>query len=61
MYWIFNESYGGKMTAQFANTLFDAIVSNDIIINLQGVMLGDSWISGIDYVNTWPTYEKKKL
>ena len=55
-YWIFSESYGGKMTANFGVLLYDAIANGTITINFQGVVLGDSWISGIDYVNTWPDY-----
>ena len=55
-YWIFSESYGGKMTANFGVALYNAISNGDIVINFQGVVLGDSWISGIDYVNTWPDY-----
>jgi len=55
-YWIFSESYGGKMTANFGVHLHNAIVNGDIAMNFQGVTLGDSWISGIDYVNTWPAY-----
>lgn len=55
-YWVFSESYGGKMTANFGVVLYDAIANGEITINFQGVVLGDSWISGIDYVNTWPDY-----
>mmetsp|Transcript_10194 Transcript_10194/g.15452 ORF Transcript_10194/g.15452 Transcript_10194/m.15452 type:complete len:450 (+) Transcript_10194:28-1377(+) len=55
-FWIFSESYGGKMTAHFAVLLYNAIADGEIAINLQGVVLGDSWISGISYVNTWPDY-----
>jgi serine carboxypeptidase 1 len=52
-FFIFSESYGGKMTVSIANTLLAAKANGKININLRGVALGDSWISGVDYVNTW--------
>mmetsp|Transcript_13116 Transcript_13116/g.16210 ORF Transcript_13116/g.16210 Transcript_13116/m.16210 type:complete len:446 (-) Transcript_13116:104-1441(-) len=55
-YYIFSESYGGKMTATFGNVLYDAIQSGSIMMNFKGVTLGDSWIQGVAYVNTWPDY-----
>ena len=55
-YWIFSESYGGKMTAAFGVVLFEAISSGEISMNFQGVTLGDSWISGMSYVDTWADY-----
>ncbi|CEF62455.1 Retinoid-inducible serine carboxypeptidase [Strongyloides ratti] len=53
---IFCESYGGKMAAEFSRYLFNAIRNKEIDINFSGVALGDSWISAMDFVNTWPEY-----
>jgi serine carboxypeptidase 1 len=52
-FFIFSESYGGKMTATIANTLLAAKASGPFSINLRGIAMGDSWINGIDYVSTW--------
>jgi serine carboxypeptidase 1 len=54
--YIFSESYGGKMAAQFALTLYKTILKGKIKCNLKGVNLGDSWISPIDSVLTWAPY-----
>ncbi|CAG7826484.1 unnamed protein product [Allacma fusca] len=54
--YIFSESYGGKMAAQFALRLQKQIVKGKIKCNLKGVSLGDSWISPIDSVLTWAPY-----
>jgi len=45
--WIFSESYGGKMTANFGVALHDAIQNKEITINFKGVALGDSWIDPV--------------
>jgi serine carboxypeptidase 1 len=55
-FYIFCESYGGKMSAAFAKTLQDSIDAGTIKVNLKGVALGDSWISAMDFVNTWGPY-----
>ena len=53
-FFIFSESYGGKMTATIANTLLAAkAAGGGFTINLRGIAMGDSWINGIDYVSTW--------
>jgi serine carboxypeptidase 1 len=57
-FYIFSESYGGKMAAVFANDLQQAIAAGQMQLNFRGVGLGDSWISPIDYVNTWGPYLK---
>lgn len=44
------------MTADFGNVLYDAIANSSITMDFRGVVLQDSWISGISYVNTWPSY-----
>jgi serine carboxypeptidase 1 len=55
-FWIFCESYGGKMTAHFGATLQKAILAKTITMNFKGVALGDSWISPTDYTSTWGPY-----
>jgi len=55
-FWIFCESYGGKMTTSFAKALNDAIKAGKINSNFRGVALGDSWIEPMDFVNTWAPY-----
>uniref|UniRef100_A0A6P7FN15 Retinoid-inducible serine carboxypeptidase n=1 Tax=Diabrotica virgifera virgifera TaxID=50390 RepID=A0A6P7FN15_DIAVI len=46
--YIFCESYGGKMAAEIALVLYQAIQKGEIESNLKGVALGDSWISPLD-------------
>uniref|UniRef100_A0A0N4Z187 Retinoid-inducible serine carboxypeptidase n=1 Tax=Parastrongyloides trichosuri TaxID=131310 RepID=A0A0N4Z187_PARTI len=55
-FYIFCESYGGKMSAEFSRYLFNAIRNKELNITFSGVNLGDSWISAMDFVNTWPDY-----
>lgn len=55
-FYIFAESYGGKMTVAFAIQLKQAMASNNVQCDFRGVGLGDSWISPYDYVNTWGPY-----
>ncbi|KAK3869436.1 hypothetical protein Pcinc_025254 [Petrolisthes cinctipes] len=54
--YIFSESYGGKMAAQFAVTLQRAIQMKKVRCQLAGVALGDSWISPVDAVLSWGPY-----
>ncbi|KAG8186687.1 hypothetical protein JTE90_014761 [Oedothorax gibbosus] len=54
--YIFSESYGGKMTVDFALALTQAIKSKNITCNFKGIALGDSWISPLDSVFTWGSY-----
>uniref|UniRef100_A0A914XST3 Serine carboxypeptidase n=1 Tax=Panagrolaimus superbus TaxID=310955 RepID=A0A914XST3_9BILA len=44
------------MSAEFGKQLQDAIDNGTIKANLAGIALGDSWISPMDFVNTWPEY-----
>lgn len=53
---IFSESYGGKMASCFSQYLLQAIAGGKIKLNFRGVELGDSWISGISYVNAWAPF-----
>jgi len=55
-FYVFSESYGGKMAAAFALELHKAIQANQLKCNLKGVVLGDAWISPMDYVNSWAPY-----
>ncbi|KAL5473680.1 hypothetical protein EMCRGX_G028196 [Ephydatia muelleri] len=55
-FYIFSESYGGKMAAAFGLTLFNAIKAGQVKCIFKGVALGDSWISPVDSVATWSSY-----
>ncbi|XP_051571216.1 retinoid-inducible serine carboxypeptidase-like [Myxocyprinus asiaticus] len=55
-FYIFSESYGGKMAAAISLELTKAIQVASIKCNFAGVALGDSWISPIDSVMTWGPY-----
>eukprot|EP01118_Nematostelium_gracile_P007190 TRINITY_DN2326_c0_g1_i2.p1 TRINITY_DN2326_c0_g1~~TRINITY_DN2326_c0_g1_i2.p1 ORF type:complete len:427 (-),score=123.79 TRINITY_DN2326_c0_g1_i2:56-1291(-) len=46
-FWVFCESYGGKMTANFGVELDLAIRQKRIQANFIGVALGDSWIDPV--------------
>jgi len=54
--YIFSESYGGKMAAAFSKVLYTSIQAGDVKCNFQGLAMGDSWISPLDYVLTWGPY-----
>ncbi|XP_041941959.1 retinoid-inducible serine carboxypeptidase [Alosa sapidissima] len=55
-FFIFSESYGGKMAAAISLELAKAISQGDVKCNFAGVALGDSWISPLDSVLTWGPY-----
>nr|DBA21821.1 TPA: hypothetical protein GDO54_012950 [Pyxicephalus adspersus] len=55
-FYIFSESYGGKMAAAISLALHKAVLAGDIKCNFAGVALGDSWISPIDSVISWGPY-----
>ncbi|XP_008070211.2 retinoid-inducible serine carboxypeptidase [Carlito syrichta] len=55
-FYIFSESYGGKMAAGIGLELYKAIQQGTIKCNFAGVALGDSWISPIDSVLSWGPY-----
>ncbi|TKR58874.1 hypothetical protein L596_030261 [Steinernema carpocapsae] len=48
-FYIFSESYGGKVAAVFGDLLYKKVQSDEININFKGVVLGNSWISPVDY------------
>ncbi|KAM9844054.1 retinoid-inducible serine carboxypeptidase [Aulostomus maculatus] len=55
-FYIFSESYGGKMAAAIALELTKAVAQGTLKCNFGGVALGDSWISPVDSVMTWGPY-----
>ncbi|XP_077618988.1 retinoid-inducible serine carboxypeptidase isoform X1 [Crocuta crocuta] len=55
-FYIFSESYGGKMAAGIGLELHKAIQQGTIQCNFGGVALGDSWISPINSVLSWGPY-----
>ncbi|XP_030841632.1 retinoid-inducible serine carboxypeptidase [Strongylocentrotus purpuratus] len=57
-FYIFSESYGGKMTAAFSQKLLQAIQAGKVSADFKGFAMGDSWISPVDYVMTWGPYLK---
>lgn len=50
---IVGESYGGKHASMIGLALSKAIAAGEMKANLGGVLLGDSWISPVDYVFSW--------
>ncbi|KAM9783804.1 retinoid-inducible serine carboxypeptidase isoform 1-T1 [Syngnathus typhle] len=55
-FYIFSESYGGKMAAAISLELVKAIEQGELKCKFAGVALGDSWISPVDSVMTWGPY-----
>ncbi|XP_015283573.1 PREDICTED: retinoid-inducible serine carboxypeptidase [Gekko japonicus] len=55
-FYIFSESYGGKMAAAIALELHKAVQAETIKCRFLGVALGDSWISPLDSVLSWGPY-----
>lgn len=55
-FYIFSESYGGKMAAAIALELTKAQARGEVKCRFGGVALGDSWISPLDSVMTWGPY-----
>ncbi|KAM6966403.1 retinoid-inducible serine carboxypeptidase [Tautogolabrus adspersus] len=55
-FYIFSESYGGKMAAAISLELTKAVAHGSLKCNFAGVALGDSWISPLDSVMTWGPY-----
>ncbi|KAM4843414.1 retinoid-inducible serine carboxypeptidase [Thomomys bottae] len=55
-FYIFSESYGGKMAAGISLELYKAIQQGTIKCKFSGVALGDSWISPVDSVMSWGPY-----
>ncbi|XP_029014868.1 retinoid-inducible serine carboxypeptidase isoform X2 [Betta splendens] len=55
-FYIFSESYGGKMAAAISLELTKAAAKGAVKCRFAGVALGDSWISPLDSVMTWGPY-----
>ncbi|KAL2765290.1 retinoid-inducible serine carboxypeptidase precursor [Daubentonia madagascariensis] len=55
-FYIFSESYGGKMAAGIGLELYKAVQQGTIKCTFSGVALGDSWISPVDSVLSWGPY-----
>ncbi|KAG7221979.1 hypothetical protein INR49_028262, partial [Caranx melampygus] len=55
-FYIFSESYGGKMAAAISMELVKAVEQGTVKCRFAGVALGDSWISPLDSVMTWGPY-----
>lgn len=55
-FYIFSESYGGKMTAAFSQKLLKAVEAGKVSADFKGFAMGDSWISPVDSVMTWGPY-----
>ena len=54
--YIFCESYGGKMGAQFALEIHRAQKREELRLTFRGVFLGDSWIAPVDFTQAWLPY-----
>jgi len=56
-FWIFSESYGGKMTANFGVALDKAIQNGALKMDqFMGVALGDSWIDPVGCMYSYPPF-----
>nr|XP_015211524.1 PREDICTED: retinoid-inducible serine carboxypeptidase isoform X2 [Lepisosteus oculatus] len=55
-FYIFSESYGGKMASAISLSLHEAVQKGLIKCRFAGVALGDSWISPLDSVLSWGPY-----
>ncbi|XP_034242408.1 retinoid-inducible serine carboxypeptidase-like [Thrips palmi] len=55
-WYIFGESYGGKVAAEFALRLCEEIEAGRLSANFKGVVMGDSWLSGVAHVDSWAPY-----
>ena len=54
-FYVFGQSYGGKMAASFTADLHKAIQNNEIQCNLKGVGIGNGFVSPIDSIGSWPS------
>ena len=55
-FYIFGESYGGKMATAFGKRLHETIKEKEIKCDFKGVALGDSLISPVDSSFSWGEY-----
>ena len=52
-FYIFGQSYGGKMTGALTYYLQKAIENGEIACNLRGAGIGNGWVSGTDTMVSW--------
>jgi len=52
-FYVFGQSYGGKMAAHLARQLYNEILMGNIQLVLMGFAMGNAWISPIDATLTW--------
>jgi serine carboxypeptidase 1 len=55
-FWIFGQSYGGKMGVAFAERLQEGIDAGDINCNLGGYAMGNSWIHPVASTLSWAPF-----
>ena len=56
-FWVFCESYGGKMTAYFGAALADSIKTGSISnLKFKGVSLGDGWLDPVGCMESYGPY-----
>ncbi|XP_050296189.1 retinoid-inducible serine carboxypeptidase-like isoform X2 [Anthonomus grandis grandis] len=54
--YIFSESYGGKMTAEIALHIHEAVQKKTLNVHLKGIGLGDAYISPLDSTISMASY-----
>ena len=54
-FYIFVQSYGGKIAAALPYYLLKAIESGNVKCNLKGTAIGNGYVSGPDFLVTWPS------
>jgi serine carboxypeptidase 1 len=55
-FYIFCESYGGKMILSISEAVLAAIDAGTLPLNFKGIGLGDGWVDGLSYVQTWAPF-----
>ena len=53
-FYIFGQSYGGKMASALTYYLQKAITGGEIKCNLRGLGIGNGWVSPTDIMLSWP-------
>lgn len=57
-FWVFCESYGGKMVAYFGAALAKAVEAGEVPTAFKGVALGDGWVDPISCMYSYGPYLK---
>ncbi|XP_077286661.1 retinoid-inducible serine carboxypeptidase-like [Arctopsyche grandis] len=55
-FYIYGQSYGGKMAVDFAHLIYKESRLGNIQSNISGVAMGNSWISPVDSVLSWAPF-----